>query len=144
MRYPAAMRFPKEQLVRLGTAALADAADECLVRRPKRGPGLRMVLAMLWGLGSGPREPYVAFWKACGLPDGRGDKVREAAIRRHKLAWAAYKQILAGLGNDWPGGGAEAGDTAQRRWRADRLPLHPGRSGNDTRMIAPTKSCGWL
>lgn len=129
----------------MGTAALAEAADECLKRCPPRGPALRLTLAMLWGLSEGPRQPYVDFWRACGMPSGRGEKEREVALKRCKAAWAAYREILAGLGKDWPNGGPETGDTSRRRWTADRLPGQPGRSGNDTRMQAPVRGeCGWL
>ncbi|NIJ09026.1 hypothetical protein FHS31_002656 [Sphingomonas vulcanisoli] len=139
------MRFPKDQLVRMGTTVLAETADACLSARPHRGQGLRLALAMLYGLSDGPREPYVTFWKVCGILDVKGERARAMRQARYQAAWAAYAEILAGLTDqNWPGGPEDATTLGRRRHAAARGPERPQRSGNDTRMVAPTKSCGWL
>lgn len=109
---------------------------------PKRDTGLRLTLAMLYGLSDGPREPTVTFWKVWGILDVKGERARPVAIARYQAAWAAYGEILAGLTDqNWPGGPEDAATQGRRRHAATRGPKRPRGSGNDTRMIVPSCMC---
>lgn len=92
------MRVGRHKLIFMGLVALDEVCEGS--RRGVHQPtfALRAVLAMLYALSNGNRQPFDAFWQASRPGVGRGSNAHQDARARSNDLGTAYNGICIALG----------------------------------------------
>ena len=97
-RFCSGMRIARKQLIFLGLVALDEVVHHCLREPYPRTFALRATLAMLHALSDRERAPFVAFWRACSIPNGPEHEPYSARDRRVNEVSGAFQAICRALG----------------------------------------------
>jgi len=82
----------------MALTALDELVEIAARRPPESGLTVRFLLAWLYGIGRGPRDPYDRFWRAIRTPNSTKPWDGEGRYKRAAEAKAALEEIAAAVG----------------------------------------------